>query len=167
MKRVLCCLAVAVCAAVPASAQDRGVGVSLGYAFAAYLEEGGGNAPVGAYLSIASTRPGLGFEIDGAWHRDSEDFFGDTIVLNTITGMVGPRIGLGTGDVRPFLHVLGGIRYDKIEDESNTAWGGMAGGGVDVPIGSSVSLRLGADFQMFFDAGDNVKTLRLNAGFTF
>ena len=48
--------------------------------------------------------------------------------------------------------------------------GGMRGGqscGVDVPLGASVYLRLGADFQIFFDNGENLKTLRLNAGFLF
>jgi len=43
----------------------------------------------------------------------------------------------------------------------------MAGLGVDVPAGSSVYLRLGADFQVFFDEGESVKTLRLVAGLTF
>ena len=43
----------------------------------------------------------------------------------------------------------------------------MAGGGIDIPLGSSVFFRLGADFQIFFDEGENLKTLRVTAGFSF
>ena len=154
--------------AAPAAAQD-GTSVSVGYAFAQYLEEGGGNAPLGVYLSIAS--PGkVAFDLDLAWHRDSADVFDDVegaITLNTFTAGVGPRFGFGDGSVHPFLHVLGGLRYDRVEGESNTAWGGMAGLGVDIPTGSSVAFRLGADFQIFFDEGTNLKTLRFTGGITF
>jgi hypothetical protein len=66
-----------------------------------------------------------------------------------------------------YVHVLGGLRYDTAEGESNTAYGGMAGLGVDIPAGSSLFVRLGADFQMFFDEGENLKTLRLTAGISF
>ena len=60
-------------AAVPAEAQGRSVRVSIGNAFSQYLEEGGGNAPVGAYLSIASAGKTIGFEADVPYHHDSED----------------------------------------------------------------------------------------------
>jgi hypothetical protein len=33
--------------------------------------------------------------------------------------------------------------------------------------GDRVSVRLGADFQIFFDEGENLKTLRLGVGLTF
>lgn len=152
--------------AAPAAAQDEGVSVSVGYAFLQYLEEGGGNAPLGAYLSIAT--PGkVAFDFDAAWHRDSEDFFDESITLNTFTAGVGPRFRFGEGGAQPFLHLLGGLRYDKVEDESNTSFGGMAGLGVDIGSGSSVAFRLGADFQIFFEDGENIKTLRLVAGVTF
>jgi hypothetical protein len=85
----------------------------------------------------------------------------------SFTAVAGPRFGFGSGQARPFLHVLGGLRHDRIEGESNTAWGGFAGGGVDVKVGDKVAIRLGADFQIFFDEGENVKTLRLGVGFTF
>jgi hypothetical protein len=42
----------------------------------------------------------------------------------------------------------------------------MAGGGVDIPLGS-VFVRVGADFQIYFEGDENVKTLRLNAGISF
>jgi len=166
-KRMCWALLVACAAAAPAAAQEKKVRVSLGYAFVHYLEEGGGNAPVGGYLSIASAGRTVGFEADLGYQRYSEEFFGDNFVLNTFTATVGPRFELGSGRTKPFIHVLGGLRYDSAEGESNTAWGGMSGAGVDIPIGTSVFLRLGADFQIFFDNGENLKTLRLNAGFSF
>jgi hypothetical protein len=147
-------------------AQERPVEVSLGYAFAEYLEEGGGNAPVGAYLSLAGTKR-VSPELDLGWQRDSETLFGEKIVLKTLTATAGPRFRWESGRARPFLHALGGVRYDTVEGESNTAWGGQTGGGLDLGLGESVALRLGADFQIFFDQGENVKTLRLMAGFTF
>ena len=126
------------------------VDVSVGYALS-------------AYLSVAGARGPVGLELDLAYHRDT---FED-IALNTFTAQAGPRFRLGEGRARPFLHVLGGLRYDTVEGKSNTSFGGMAGGGVDIKTGDRVSVRLGADFQIFFDEGENLKTLRLNVGFTF
>ncbi len=164
--RLLAALPVLVAAPL-AAAQGRSVRVSIGYAFSQYLEEGGGNAPVGAYLSVASAGKTVGFEADVAYHRDSETFLDGTIVLNTVTAGIGPRFELGSGSAKPFLHLLGGLRHDSIEGESNTAYGGMAGAGVDIPAGSRVYVRFGADFEIFFDEGENLKTLRLSAGFSF
>ena len=140
--------------------------ISIGYAFSQYLEEGGGNAPTGVYFSVSSTKR-VGFEADVAYHRDSEQFFDRTIVLNTLIAGGGPRFNFGQGRARPFLHALGGVRYDRVEDVSNTAFGAIAGGGVDIPAGSSLSVRVGADFQIFYDEGANLKTLRLALGITF
>jgi hypothetical protein len=166
VKRLLLTIAGALVLAVPAAAQGP-VQVSLGYSFAQYLEEDGGNAPVGAFLAL-SGRDGLSPELDLGWQRDSEEFFEESITLNTFTAVAGPRYGFATdGPVRPFLHVLGGLRHDRIEDESNTAWGGFAGGGIDIKAGERLAVRLGADFQIFFDDGENVKTLRLGVGLTF
>lgn len=162
---VLCALAAS--GAAPAAAQERSVRVSAGYAFLEYLEEDAGNTPLGFYFSLGSAGRKVGFELDLGYHRESEDFFDETFTLNTFTATLGPKFELGSGRTRPFIHLLGGLRYDSIEDESNTSWGGMTGLGVDIPLGSSAFLRLGADFQMFFEDDENVKTLRLNAGFSF
>lgn len=165
MKKWRMVAVVAALGAAPASAQD-GVSVSVGYAFAHYLEEGGGDAPLGIYLSIAT--PGkVAFDFDAAWHHDSEEFLDESFSLDTFTAGIGPRFRFGEGSAQPFLHLLGGVRHDRIEGESNTAFGGMGGLGVDIPAGESVSFRLGADFQIFFDEGENIKTLRLTAGITF
>lgn len=163
---VLAAVAAAV-AAAPAAAQDRSARVSAGYAFLEYLEEDAGNTPLGFYLSLSTAGRKVGFELDLGYHRESEDIFDETLVLNTFTATLGPKFELGSGRTKPFIHVLGGLRYDSIEDESNTSWGGVAGAGVDIPLGSSVFLRLGADFQIFFEDDENLKTLRVNAGFSF
>ncbi len=39
--------------------------------------------------------------------------------------------------------------------------------GIDIKAGERVAVRLGADFQIFFDEGENLKTLRLGVGLTF
>jgi hypothetical protein len=166
VRRLLLTVAGALVFAVPAAAEGP-VQVSLGYSFVQYLEEDGGNAPVGAFLAL-SGRNGLSPELDLGWQRDSEELFDESIALNTFTAVAGPRDGFATeGSVRPFLHVLGGVRHDRVEDESNTAWGGFAGGGIDIKAGESLAIRLGADFQIFFDEGENFKTLRLGVGLTF
>jgi hypothetical protein len=141
--------------------------VSLGYSFAKYLETGAGTAPVGAFLAL-SGRKTLTLELDLGWQRDSETLFDESITLNTFTAVAGPKVAFATeGAVKPFVHVLGGLRHDRIQGESNTAWGGFAGGGIDIKAGDRLSVRLGADFQMFFDQGENLKTLRLGVGLTF
>lgn len=163
MRRGLLILVGLMTLAVPAAPADNRPKVSLGYSFVTYLEEGGGSAPLGAFLSIAGSR-NTTLELDLGYQRDSEE----GIVLNTLTATAGPRITFGTrGKPTPFIHVLGGVRHDRVEGESNTAFGGMAGAGVDVKSGQGVALRLGADFQIFFDEGENLKTLRLGIGVTF
>jgi hypothetical protein len=167
MRRLLLLPAAALVLAAPAGAAEGPVQVSLGYSFAKYLETGGGTAPVGAFLAL-SGRKNLTLELDLGWQRDSETLFDESVTLNTFTAVAGPKVAFATeGTVKPFVHVLGGLRHDRIEGESNTAWGGFAGGGIDIKAGDRVSVRLGADFQMFFDEGENLKTLRLGVGLTF
>jgi hypothetical protein len=164
MGRALLTLAGLLALALPAQAADGGIQVSLGYSFVKYLEQDAGSAPLGAHVSLAG-RKTVAPELDLGWQQDKE---GD-VTLDTFTATAGPRFVLGSGDAaKPFIHVLGGLRHDRIEDfNPNTAWGGQAGGGVDIRIGERSAIRLGADFQIFFDQGENLKTLRLSAGFTF
>ena len=90
--------------------------------------------------------------------------------MNTFTFLGGPRLVLGGTNDQPYAHLLGGARLDKIAGRSNTRWGGAAGLGVDLGTGGrrgGTRFRLGADFEMFFESGQNVKALRLTAGLTF
>jgi len=160
--RTLLILAGLVSLATAAAAQD-GAKMSLGYAYLKYLETDGGSTPTGAYLSVSGGGKTT-LELDAGYHRESEE----GLSLNTFTLMAGPRFSSASrGSAEPYLHLLGGVRHDRIEGESNTALGGMAGIGVDVGTSGSVAIRLGADFQLFRDEGENLKTLRLNAGLTF
>lgn len=138
------------------------VDVSVGYAFAQYLQEGGGSAPVGVFASIAKAR-GTGLEADVAYHRDVEG----GVAQNTFVGAAGPRVNLDEGERKPFLHLMGAVRYDSAEGSSDTSFGAVAGGGIDLPAGDTVTVRLGADFQIFFEKKENLKVLRLNVGLTF
>jgi hypothetical protein len=162
MLRSLSVLVGLACLAATASAQD-GPKFSLGYAYLKTLESGGGSAPVGAYVSL-SGGGATTLEIDGAYHRDKEQ--GITLKTFTLTG--GPRFAFGDHRSQgPFMHILGGLRRDSGPGSSSTSYGGMAGVGVDLGTAASVAVRLGADFQIFWNHGENVKTLRLIAGLTF
>jgi len=162
MRRTLLILVGFACLAATASAQD-GPKFSLGYAYLKTLESGGGSAPVGAYVSLSGAGATT-LEIDGAYHRDKEQ--GVTLKTFTLTG--GPRIAFGDrSSSGPFMHLLGGLRHDSGSGSSSTSYGGMAGVGVDLGTAASVAVRLGADFQIFWSHGANVKTLRLIAGLTF
>lgn len=136
--------------------------VSLGYAYLKVLEDNGGNVPLGFYLSAGRSGEGTGLELDLGYHRKSAD----SVHLNTFTALAGPRVRMSSGG---FFHLLGGVRHDRLSGESNTAFGGAVGLGTDLASGGAgtFKIRLGADFQMFFDNGEKLKTLRLNAGITF
>src|SRR5262245_61033029 len=179
MKRALGWVAAFVLLAAPASAGE-GMGISIGYSFLKYLEDEGGDAPLGFYLSLAG-RGKSAIELDLAYHRDTGEFLDGTesleTKLETFTGLAGfkigptPRYGQTSG-TRPYFHLLGGVRKDWLkilgrDTESNTAWGGMTGLGIDLVFSPGFALRLGADFQMFWDNGESLKTLRLSAGFAF
>jgi hypothetical protein len=94
MKSASLCLIAAIMVLAPVTVVHAQARASLGYAVATYMEEGGGTAPLGFYFSVAYPKM-IGFEGEVAYHRDSEEFtflyFSDTIVLNTVTMMGGPR----------------------------------------------------------------------------
>lgn len=153
--------------AAPAAAQDKPVSVSFGYSGVHYFEDRGGNSWVGFYGSVTSPGETVGFEADAAYHRDSQKPLGVKVVLNTLTAAVGPRLVFEYGDTKPFVHLLGGLRHDRLEGESSTAFGGMVGGGVEFPAGSDLWWRLGTDLELYVDEGENLTTLRLVAGIVF
>jgi hypothetical protein len=163
MKRAFLIVAVLLFPAAVVRAEEAPK-LSLGYAFLHSLETDGGNAPLGAYLSGWSSS-GTALEVDLAWHRRKEG----EVKLNTFTVLAGVRKPFGTRD-RPYVHLLGGLRHDKVLDESVTSWGGAAGAGIDLATSggkAGLHIRLGVDYEMFFKDGENQKALRLTAGFTF
>ena len=152
--------------------------VSFGYSWLKFLETDGGTAPLGGYLSVASSQDSFGLEADLGYHRKTDEIIvlppegGDPVVsetfkLETFTASIGPRWGIPAGDVTHYIHVLASLRHDRFEGLSGTVFGFMAGAGVDITAGGGAGLRLAGDFQMYWDEGETVKTLRLSAGFTF
>ncbi len=179
MRRALGWAGVFMLLAVPA--RPQGAGVSVGYCYLKYLEEGGGGAPLGFYLSL-SGRGRTTIEIDLAYHRDTGELVEEADVfdttLQTFTGLAGFKVGPspsrygGGGGTRPYFHALGGIRRDWLsvadrESQTNNSWGFMTGIGVDLKVGEGFGIRLGVDYQMFFDDEENLKTLRFSGGFSF
>ena len=162
MRKSLLMLASFVCLAATASAQN-GPTISLGYAYLRSLETGDGSATVGAFVSLAGGGA-TALELDGGYHRDTRD--GSRFETFTLTA--GPRFAFSSRrNSAPFMHLLAGLRRVRFPGVSDNSWGGLAGLGIDVSTASRVALRLGADFQIFFDNGENVKTLRLGVGLTF
>jgi hypothetical protein len=179
MKRAVGLVGALVLLAVPARAGE-GLGISIGYSFLHYLETNGGNAPLGFYLSLAG-RGKTAIELDLAYHHDTGTTIEDGNVFDTkldsFTALAGPKFSGGAGrygqrpTTKPYFHILGGLRRDRVTilntSAWNTAWGGMTGLGVDIRLSNAVALRLGADFQIFWDNGQDLKTLRFSGGFTF
>lgn len=162
MRRAVQALVFLLSFAAPVAAAE-GPKLSLGYAYLKNLETNGADSPLGAYLSgWGAGRTTL--ELDLAWHRQKEA----AATLNTFTVLAGPRFAVGQTD-RPYVHLLGGARIDKVAGRSSTSWGGAGGLGIDLGTGyrAAVQVRLGADFEIFWEHGENRKALRLTAGLTF
>jgi hypothetical protein len=165
--RLLILLALLVVGVRTVAAQEKSFRVSLGYAYAKILEQGGGDAPLGGFLSVSGGSRKAGAELELGYHRDREKFLSQTFTLTTVTLMAGPRVRMGSGRTQPYIHLLGGVRHDSFEGAGNTSFGAMAGVGADLPATSSLFVRLGADFQLFVDEGNSLKVLRLIAGIAF
>lgn len=95
----------------------------------------------------------IGLLLDVSGHQGSDVEGTDVGVLSL---MAGPRVTLGGGRVRPFLHVIGGVVRSKASvsvfdveiSESTTDFGGAAGGGVDLGFGDRWALRLAGDYRV-------------------
>jgi hypothetical protein len=92
------------------------------------------------------------------------DAFDTTFRFNTVTALIGPRFGFGSGGVQPFVHLLVGPHFAWADNDNDLAMGGALGGGVDVEVGANLLLRAGADFQLFDNDSGSFKVLRLTAG---
>jgi len=168
MRRAAACVLLAIVPAAPSAAAERPK-VSIGYAYLIEsVGDGGGSVPTGAFMSFALGRRS-GLELDLGFHLD------DDPDSHTFTGGLGRRFSLG--ERSPFVHAMGAVHHQRFGGDetrgpmfagySKTAFGGMAGAGYDLGTDASLDVRLGADFQMFFDDGKSFKTLRLVAGLTF
>jgi opacity protein-like surface antigen len=113
----------------------------------------------------------LGLLLDASGHEGS--FEGTDI--STLSFMAGPRLALGGGRLRPFVHVIGGlvrtkagIRVFDVEiTESATDFGGAAGGGLDLGLGERWALRLAADYRVVRVEDGTATDPRFSAGVAY
>jgi opacity protein-like surface antigen len=115
----------------------------------------------------------LGFVVDLSGHLGEDEDSGDD--LSTLALMAGPRLRFGTGRVRPFLYLIGGVVRSKASvevfdveiSESETGFGGAAGGGLDLGFGERWALRLGGDYRLVSGDDGTVGDPRFTAGVAY
>jgi len=163
MSRLAWISMITMCVATSAHAQSTGARFAAGYAFAKYLEDADGSAPVGLYFAGQGLEE-VSIKAEAAYHRDSEEFGSYTYTLNTFTGMVGPVVNYAAGTAQGFVHLLFGAREDRFEGDGNLSLGGEIGAGFDIPVSPKAFMRPGVDFQVFTDDGYTLKILRLSMG---
>ena len=136
-------------------------------------DDGGSEILHGWHASVAWGFSGrLALVLDASGHQGGNDFGEDLDVLSL---MAGPRLRLGNGRFRPFVHVLGGVVRSKIGigifevdlSESSTGAGGAAGGGVDIAFGERWAVRAGADYRFARLAGETSSEPRFSAGVAY
>lgn len=162
---------VAALGSTSAAAQDA----SRNDVFAGYsmLVAGGENTFHGWHAALGwglSRRLGLVLDVSG--HSGDSGLGDDVDVLSV---MAGPRLVLGGGRIRPFLHVIGGLvrsraGIDVFEvdiTESATDLGAAAGGGFDVGFGDRWALRLAGDYRAVKTDSDTVTDPRFSAGVVY
>ena len=111
----------------------------------------------------------LGLVLDASGHTGETTFGDDVDVLSL---MAGPRLVFGGGRFRPFVHVIGGVvrassGIDIFEvdiTESETDFGGAAGGGVDIGFGDRWALRLAGDYRVVKADSGTTSDPRFSAG---
>lgn len=116
-----------------------------------------------------NANPVLGFVADVSGHYGKRDLApGLEKNINTHAMFFGPRVRV-PGPVRPFAHALFGVAKGSAgvfgSTQSDSAFGMVAGGGVDVGSGEHISWRLiQADYVMnrFFSRSNN--NFRLSTG---
>ena len=128
----------------------------------------GGHAALG--WGVWGPRLGLLFDVSGHRGKDAEGT--DVSVLSL---MAGPRGTFGTGRLRPFVHVIGGVVRSKASvsvfdveiSESSTEFGGAAGGGFDLRFGDRWALRIAGDYRVLKVDEGTASDPRFSAGVAY
>ena len=170
MKRLLlCCLLLSLVGMSGAQAAERGgVKGSVGYSFLYGSEDGFSlTFPLGGYAAVSATSAsGFGGELRLSYHHHWKS--DSTIAVNELLATAGPRFEFSTaGTSVPFLHLLAGVERSSSERDSNSAFALMGGGGVDLKAGSSVGLRLEADYRFLRVGGVTNNAVLVNIGVVF
>jgi opacity protein-like surface antigen len=114
----------------------------------------------------------IGLLLDASGHQGSDAEGTDVSLLSL---MAGPRVGFGSGRLRPFVHVIGGIVRTKASvsvfdveiSESSTDFGGAAGGGFDLGSGERWALRLAGDYRVVKVGDETARDPRFSAGVAY
>ena len=178
MRRIALTLVVLAAVTSVGSPATASPAVSFGYSWLKFLKTDAGSAPLGAYLSFASSQRAFGLEADVAYHRKKDEIVilppegedpvvSETRKLETYTASIGPRWGIAADDATHYVHLLASVRHDRFEGLSSTTFGLMTGAGIDIETGGGMDFRLAADFQIYWDEGETLKSIRLSAGLTF
>lgn len=149
---------------LPLQARAQKVELFGGYSYQR-LETAGVNRSNMSGWNLAlqvNANPILGFVGDFSGHYGTREVApGVDKNINTHAMFFGPRVRL-PGPVRPFAHALFGVARGSAgvfgSTDSESAFGMVAGGGVDADIGPLVSWRIiQADYVMnrFFDRNNN------------
>jgi opacity protein-like surface antigen len=117
-----------------------------------------------------SDRIGLLFDVSGHYGSNAQG-----TDVSTLSLMAGPRLNLGGGRLRPFLHVIGGVVrfreslsiFEVDISESSTGFGGAAGGGVDIGFADRWAVRLAADYRVVSVDDETVSEPRFSAGVAY
>ena len=146
-----------------ASAQTGGTNVAFGYSFLRLLSDVDENLPMGWLVSFATpvqrSPVALVGEIAGNYRRE------DGITLRLHTAQGGVRIfGDVDGSVTPFAQVLAGVMAFGCCGGSSKYFSLEPGGGLDIAVSRSASVRLAASLPIAFSDGDSAHGLRLQAG---
>ena len=136
---------------------------------------------------------GLGWFAEGGWrttrwlsltaevsrHRRTQDVGFIDVEVTFQTLLAGPRIWVPTPRVTPFVHILAGatrldvaaravIPVNAAGDYAATHGTLQVGGGIEVPIGGRLALRVGADYRrVFTDAALNESRFATGAVYRF
>ena len=114
----------------------------------------------------------IGIVVDASEHYGDGEGGSD---LASLSLLAGPRFAFGGGRLRPFVHVLAGAVRTRESfpifqvdiSETTTAFGGAAGGGLDIGIGERWAARVAADYRFASADGETEGDPRLSAGVVY
>ena len=158
---VACCAASSLTLPANGWAQPGGIELAGGYSFL------GDSELVDGY--------GLGWFAEGGWrtagwlslvgemsrHRRTQDVGFIDVEVTFQTLLAGPRVRFRASRVTPFAHLLAGatrldvavrtaVPVDATGADASTYGTLQVGGGLDVPIGARLALRVGVDYRRVF-----------------
>lgn len=165
--RVACVVCACAMGTAAQAQTNRAVDVGVAYSFLRITEESGVNMPVGWLVSVAGRATNV-VSIVGEVAGNYKSEEGETLRIHTF--QAGVRfLARQNPNVTPWgQFLLGGANASGgCCGESETKFSIEPGGGVDVPVGGRVAMRLGVGFPMVFVEGETFNTFRVQVGLVF